>query len=84
LPVRRSSDPGDAPQGNLPLSDLVAFRIRISGHVAEVTLLGPGPGNAMGPEFWTELPVIFAWLDRHPAVRTASGPAAAQKQRAPR
>ncbi|MGB6512156.1 MAG: enoyl-CoA hydratase, partial [Mycobacterium sp.] len=25
-------------------------------HVAQVTLIGPGKGNAMGPAFWSELP----------------------------
>jgi hypothetical protein len=25
-------------------------------HVTQVTLIGPGKGNAMGPAFWSELP----------------------------
>jgi enoyl-CoA hydratase len=37
--------------------------------VAQVTLLGPGKGNAMGPAFWAELPVVFAELDADPQVR---------------
>lgn len=37
--------------------------------VAEVTLLGPGKGNAMGPAFWSELPQVFAALDADPQVR---------------
>ena len=37
--------------------------------VAEVTLLGPGKGNAMGPDFWRELPLVFAALDRDADVR---------------
>lgn len=38
-------------------------------HVAQVTLIGPGKGNAMGPAFWAELPVVFAELDADPDVR---------------
>ncbi|MFC4003463.1 crotonase/enoyl-CoA hydratase family protein [Prauserella oleivorans] len=47
----------------------VAFDVRRSGHVAEVTLLGPAKGNAMGPDFWRELPLIFRALDADPEVR---------------
>ena len=32
--------------------------------VLTVTLLGPGKGNAMGPEFWDELPVAMDEIDR--------------------
>jgi len=32
--------------------------------VVEVTLIGPGKGNAMGPDFWREIPEVFAALDR--------------------
>jgi enoyl-CoA hydratase/carnithine racemase len=48
---------------------LVSLQVKTSGHVAEVTLLGPGKGNAMGPDFWRELPVVFRELDADPAVR---------------
>ena len=37
--------------------------------IAQVTLIGPGKGNAMGPAFWSELPVVFAELDADPEVR---------------
>jgi enoyl-CoA hydratase len=40
-----------------------ALRIDIADHVATVTLMGPGKGNAMGPDFWRELPVAMAELD---------------------
>jgi enoyl-CoA hydratase len=43
--------------------------IDIADLVAEVTLIGPGKGNAMGPAFWAELPVVFAELDADPDVR---------------
>jgi len=39
------------------------------GHVAEVTLLGPGKGNAMGPDLWRELPALFTALDADASVR---------------
>src|SRR5271170_4091792 len=38
-------------------------------NVAQVTLIGPGKGNAMGPAFWSELPELFAALDADPDVR---------------
>ena len=46
-----------------------AFSVEISDHVAAVTLLGPGKGNAMGHDFWTECPQLFAELDADPEVR---------------
>ncbi|MGH3624705.1 MAG: crotonase/enoyl-CoA hydratase family protein, partial [Sciscionella sp.] len=42
---------------------LVSLRVKLQDHVAEVTLLGPGKGNAMGPDFWRELPIAFGALD---------------------
>ena len=38
-------------------------------HVAEVVLVGPGKGNAMGPDFWRELPSAFDELDADDDVR---------------
>lgn len=49
--------------------DLVALAVQRRDHVAEVTLLGPGRGNAMGPDFWRELPLVFGALDGDPQVR---------------
>ncbi|MGV8872043.1 MAG: crotonase/enoyl-CoA hydratase family protein [Rhodococcus sp. (in: high G+C Gram-positive bacteria)] len=46
-----------------------AFSVEIAGHIAQVTLLGPGKGNAMGPDFWSESPELFAQLDADPEVR---------------
>lgn len=46
-----------------------AFTVEISDHVAEVTLIGPGRGNAMGRAFWAELPQIVAHLDADDDVR---------------
>jgi enoyl-CoA hydratase len=43
--------------------------IDVENHVAQVTLVGPGKGNAMGPAFWAEMPEVFAKLDGDPDVR---------------
>ncbi|HKS49063.1 MAG TPA: crotonase/enoyl-CoA hydratase family protein [Amycolatopsis sp.] len=48
---------------------LVSLKVEHVGQVAEVTLLGPGKGNAMGPDFWRELPIVFGGLDEDPEVR---------------
>ena len=45
------------------------FTVEREDHIAQVTLIGPGKGNAMGPDFWSELPEIFADLDADPDVR---------------
>lgn len=37
--------------------------------IMTVTLLGPGKGNAMGPEFWEELPVAMDEINRMSDVR---------------
>ncbi|MGF0226594.1 crotonase/enoyl-CoA hydratase family protein [Dietzia natronolimnaea] len=39
--------------------------------VAQVTLIGPGPHNGMGPDFWAEMPRVMAELDADPEVRAA-------------
>jgi enoyl-CoA hydratase len=43
--------------------------VDIEDHVARVTLVGPGKGNAMGPAFWAETPEVFAKLDADRDVR---------------
>jgi enoyl-CoA hydratase len=43
--------------------------IETKDHVAQVTLIGPGKGNAMGPAFWSEMPEVFASLDADRDVR---------------
>ena len=47
----------------------VSLRVDRVGPVAQVTLVGPGKGNAMGPDFWRELPRAFQDLDADPEVR---------------
>lgn len=51
------------------LPDLVSLKVECAGQIAEVTLLGPSKGNAMGPDFWRELPLVFGALDGDPQVR---------------
>lgn len=51
------------------LTELKAFDIEVNDGVAEVALKGPGRGNAMGPDFFRELPIIFTHLDRDDEVR---------------
>ncbi|WP_040788114.1 crotonase/enoyl-CoA hydratase family protein [Nocardia paucivorans] len=51
------------------MTDWKAFTVETADRVAQVTLTGPGKGNAMGPDFWRELPEIFRGLDADPEVR---------------
>lgn len=46
-----------------------AFHVERADHLAHVTLLGPGKGNALGPDFWREAPRVFDALDRDDDVR---------------
>ncbi len=43
--------------------------VETKDHVAQVTLIGPGKGNAMGSAFWSEMPDVFAALDADRDVR---------------
>ena len=51
------------------MSSREALEVEVKDSVAQVTLLGPGKGNAMGPAFWNEMPVVFGELDADPDVR---------------
>lgn len=51
------------------MSEHKSLRLEESEGVAEVVLIGPGKGNAMGPDFWREMPEVFAALDRDEEVR---------------
>ena len=51
------------------MSQLESLPVEVKDNVAQVTLIGPGKGNAMGPEFWAEIPSVFADLDADPEVR---------------
>ena len=43
-----------------------SLEVEVKDNVAQVTLIGPGKGNAMGPAFWAELPAVFGELDVNP------------------
>ncbi|MCW4354385.1 crotonase/enoyl-CoA hydratase family protein [Hoyosella sp. YIM 151337] len=51
------------------MTDYKAFTLEKRDHVTQVTLAGPGKGNAMGPDFFAELPRIFQALDADPETR---------------
>jgi enoyl-CoA hydratase len=61
----------DVGLAGLDLSVLKALQVTTSddGFVAEVALIGPGKGNACGPDFWREIPLVFRALDEDPTVR---------------
>jgi enoyl-CoA hydratase len=46
-----------------------ALSLTDAGGVMTVTLLGPGKGNAMGPEFWEELPKAMDEINRRHDIR---------------
>ena len=51
------------------MSTYESMRIERTSGIAEVCLVGPGKGNAMGPAFFRELPGLFRELDRDDSVR---------------
>lgn len=51
------------------MSEYESMRVERTGAIAEVVLVGPGKGNAMGPAFFRELPVVFSALDKDESVR---------------
>lgn len=50
-------------------SEFASLRVERSGAVVEVVLTGPAKGNALGPDLWRDLPVVFQSLDRDESVR---------------
>jgi enoyl-CoA hydratase len=52
---------------SIPSSSSLA--VAVEGHVATVTLRATGKANRMGPDFWREMPEVFAWLDGEESVR---------------
>lgn len=64
------ASPGMSVVAGYEESGLKALRLeRTAEHVVEVVLTGPGKGNSMGPDFWREMPELFAALDADPSVR---------------
>lgn len=46
-----------------------SLRIEKADGVAELVLLGPSKGNALGPDFWREMPEVLRELDADESVR---------------
>lgn len=46
-----------------------SLRLAKSEGITEIILTGPGKGNAMGPDFWREMPEVFSSLDRDAETR---------------
>src|SRR5437868_2418848 len=53
----------------IALPDFRALQVTIEGATAEVVLRGPGKGNALGPDFWREMPIAFNALSADESVR---------------
>src|SRR5699024_6317237 len=66
--------PTPAPGTDTAPGEYVSVRIEKGTrhpHVAQITLIGPGRNNAMGPDFWAEMPRVMAELDADPQIRAA-------------
>jgi enoyl-CoA hydratase len=63
--LRDSGGMSEAPK----TTSYASLAVEIADRVATVTLTGPGKGNRMGPDFWREMPLAFAELDRDERVR---------------
>ena len=51
------------------MTDFQSIVVSKDGNIATVELVGPGKGNAMGPDFWRELPIAFDQLDQDDEIR---------------
>jgi len=74
-PRAAAVDPGRALRDIGGMSDAststsyASLTVEIAERVATVTLIGPGKGNRMGPDFWREMPLAFEQLGRDESVR---------------
>lgn len=50
-------------------SDLSCASVTVADGVADVVLTATGKANRMGPDYWAQMPVLFARLDEDEAVR---------------
>ena len=50
-------------------SDITCATVTVEAGIAEVTLAATGKANRMGPEYWAQMPTLFARLDAEDAVR---------------
>jgi len=49
--------------------DITCAAVSIEGNVADVVLTATGKANRMGPEYWSQMPELFAQLEANEAVR---------------
>lgn len=50
-------------------SDLTFASVTIADGIADVVLTATGKANRMGPDYWAQMPVLFARLDEEESVR---------------
>ncbi len=50
-------------------SEYKSLIVNRADDIVEIAITGPGKGNAMGPDFWREIPELFAELDRDSETR---------------
>lgn len=60
---------GDAPRNALFTAPFRSLSLEADGAIVEVTLKGPGKGNALGPDVFQELPTVFQALDQDETTR---------------
>ena len=53
----------------MPYEDLTCAAVTVEGGIAEVVLSVTGKANRMGPDYWAQMPTLFARLDADDAVR---------------
>ena len=58
-----------SPSSTPPEIDWADLEIDEETHVAHVSLVATGKGSRQGPDFWTEMPALFGWLDASDQVR---------------
>lgn len=51
------------------MKEYQSLRLEQADGIAEVVLIGPGKGNALGPDFWREMPEVLRALDADESVR---------------
>lgn len=60
---------GQAGEPYDPAVTYVSLEVTRHGPTVRVTLIGPGKGNALGADFWRELPLVFGALGADDEVR---------------
>lgn len=53
----------------MPLADITCAAVTVESGVADVALTATGKANRMGPDYWVQMPALFARLDADDTVR---------------